>query len=299
MGDRYMTIQPAIIEVALNGATPRSKNPHVPVTPKEVAQQGLACIDAGAAIVHNHTRDPVLGGTGIHGHEEYEHAWRDILAQRSDAILYPTMSGSRPGLTIEQRYAHVEALADAGVLGMGLVDPGSTDIGFYETDGTPRADDIVYINSWADSVYMVESCRQREVGLSVSIFEPGFVRFVMGYVKAGKLPKGTMIKFYFGGDNVGFGLPPTPKALDAYLEMLGDSGLPWLVSVQGGDIVECGLAQYALRLGGHVQVGLEPNSASGKSNVELVEQAVALARTCGREPATCAQARQMLGLRTA
>jgi uncharacterized protein (DUF849 family) len=43
-----------IVEVAVNGATPRSVNPHVPLTPSEVADEMLACIARGASIVHDH-----------------------------------------------------------------------------------------------------------------------------------------------------------------------------------------------------------------------------------------------------
>ena len=49
-----------------------------------------------------------------------------------------------------------------------------------------------------------------------------------------------------GASGVTFGLPPTVRALEAYLEMLEGSGLPWSVAVIGGDIVACGLARAAL-----------------------------------------------------
>ena len=45
---------PVVIEAAINGVTPKARNPHVPITPEEVAADALACFAAGAAIVHNH-----------------------------------------------------------------------------------------------------------------------------------------------------------------------------------------------------------------------------------------------------
>jgi uncharacterized protein (DUF849 family) len=48
---------PAIIEVALNGTTTRERNPHVPRSPAEITRDALACIDAGATIVHNAGHD--------------------------------------------------------------------------------------------------------------------------------------------------------------------------------------------------------------------------------------------------
>jgi hypothetical protein len=59
-----------------------------------------------------------------------------------------------------------------------------------------------------------------------------------------------MIKLYFGGDALPFGLPPAEPSLDAYPAMLDGSGLRWLVAVLGGDVVGCGLAALALERGG-------------------------------------------------
>ena len=48
--------------------------------------------------------------------------------------------------------------------------------------------------------------------------------------------------------------------------------------------------------GGHLQVGLEPSGDRDRDNVQLVEEAVALAQTLGREPASIEQARAILDL---
>ena len=287
---------PVIIEAALNGGLTRKVNPRVPYTPEEVAADALACLNAGAAIIHNHTRDPVIGGTGVHDPQPYLQAWRAILAARPDALLYPTMAGGGPHVDISARYSHIEFLANEGVLAQGLVDPGSTNLGRLDERGLPRPDDIVYLNTYRDSVYMIEACRRLHVGMSVSIFEPGFLRVILAYHAAGRLPAGAMIKFYFGTGRAQFGLPPTRAALDAYLDMLGSAQLPWLVSAQGGDVIATGLARIALEYGGHLQVGLEPSGDAQRSNVELVQAAVALAADVGRPIATPVQARAILQL---
>ncbi len=279
----------------MNGGLPKRANPRTPRSPDEVAADALRCIDAGASILHNHTDDPVIGGDGRHDPEPYRLAWTSILSRHPDVLLYPTMPGGAPGQPIEQRYAHIEQLAHWGLLGLGLLDPGTTDLGRYADDGRPRPGDVIYQNTWSDGIYMIETCRRLRVGVSVSIFEPGFLRFLLGYAEAGALPPGVLVKLYFGGPRAGFGLPPTAKALDAYLDMLDGTGLPWLVSVQGGDVVGSGLARLALERGGHLQVGLEPSGDRTRGNAELVAEAVALARASGREPATIAEARALIG----
>src|SRR5260370_4310250 len=71
-----------------------------------------------------------------------------------------------------------------------------------------------------------------------------------------------------------FGLPPTRNALLAYLDMLEGTGLPWSVSVWGGDLMTTPIAQLALELGGHLHVGIEEfySSQPSPTNKELVPE---------------------------
>ena len=289
---------PVIIEVAVNGGTPKSRNPNVPRTPAEVAEDAIRCIDAGASIVHNHTDDPVIGGSGVHAWEPYLEAWQLILKERPGAILYTTMAGGGPHVTIEQRYSHVVRLAAEGVLGLGLVDPGSVNFGGVDEGGLPRPVDIVYQNTFRDIRYMFETCERLGLGASISIFEPGFLRVVTAYHRAGRLPP-CMVKLYMNdaGRGIGYGLPPTLPSLEAYLAMMEGASIPWLVSATGGDAVGCGIAELAMRRGGHVQVGLEPYGGLGApTNVELVRGAVEVAGRVGRPVASSQQAREIIGL---
>ena len=48
---------PLIIEAAINGATMKDTQPHVPRTVAEIVADALACLEAGASIVHHHTDD--------------------------------------------------------------------------------------------------------------------------------------------------------------------------------------------------------------------------------------------------
>ncbi|HEX4890745.1 MAG TPA: 3-keto-5-aminohexanoate cleavage protein, partial [Alphaproteobacteria bacterium] len=49
------------LEVAVNGPWGRRVQPHLPVTVKEIVSDALACIDAGAAIIHFHSYDEATG----------------------------------------------------------------------------------------------------------------------------------------------------------------------------------------------------------------------------------------------
>ena len=284
---------PLIIEAAINGATMKAMQPHVPRSVAEIVADALVCLNAGAAIIHHHTDDALL--VGRHATEPYRDAWTAILAAAPDAILYPTMGGGGAHTSIRERYAHVEELADLGLLRLALVDPGSVSLGPLDADGLPMAIDLVYQNTFADARYMFDVCAGRALAAHVSIFEPGFLRVALAYRARGRLPPGK-IQLYFGGDALPFGLPPTAASLDAYRGMLAGTELPWMVGVIGGD-VGATLAELAIARGGHVRVGLEDYTGPGEpQNAELVRAIVAMAERAGRRIATPREAAAILRL---
>lgn len=290
------TETPVILEAAINGVTQRERNPNVPRTPPEIASDAIACIEAGATIVHNHNDDPIFDGvTPSHSATPYIEAWKPILDAHPGAFLYPTMTGGGPHTTIEQRYGHIPEIASAGALTMGIVDPGSVNLGRYEGDGAPSADETIYLNSYADTRHMVDTCVGLEVPISFSIFDGSFMRAAVAYVRSGRIRFGGQIKLYFGSDLLPIGLPATPAALDAYLDILGDCPMPWSVAIPGGDVLESPVAKLALERGGHIRVGLEDYFGPGTpTNVELLERAKALCDEVGRPVATIAQTAALL-----
>jgi uncharacterized protein (DUF849 family) len=290
-----MPSRPLIIEAAINGATMKHAQPHVPRTVPEIVADAVACLAAGAVIVHHHTDDGLL--VGRHATEPYRDAWTAILAEVPDAILYPTMGGGGPHTNARERYAHVEELADLGLLRLALVDPGSVSLGPFDAEGLPMAIDLVYQNTFADARYMFDICAARGAAVHVSIFEPGFLRVALAYHARGRLPP-AKIQLYFGGDTLPFGLPPTAASLDAYLAMLAGTDLPWMVGVIGGD-VGATLAELAIARGGHVRVGLEDYAGPEQPrNAELVRAVVAMAERAGRPVATRAEAAAIIGIPT-
>jgi uncharacterized protein (DUF849 family) len=123
------------------------------------------------------------------------------------------------------------------------------------------------------------------------------------------MPAGAWLKFYMAGRGgypgtgrngmrpAPFGLPPTEKALDAYLEILDDCTIHWGVSAMGADLVGCGIAELAIARGGHVHVGLESyDGPRTPTNVELIHEVVQLAARHGREPVRGPDTARWLGL---
>jgi uncharacterized protein (DUF849 family) len=284
---------PVIIEAAINGITQQATNPNVARSADEIAADALACFEAGAAIVHNHVAvngDPRLVA------DEYLTSWAPVLEARPDALIYPTANAIDGALNLD----HLALLAETGKLRVSLCDPGSVNLGGVDENGIPRGG-FVYANSFDSITEQFARARVDRVGPSLAIYEPGFLRATIAHWRAGTLPAGSMIKFYLSTDRgymgAPFGLPPTRLALDAYLEALGDCPVPWAVSVVGGDVVETGLAEYAVERGGHIHLGLEFFAGDRTpSNVELIDEAVAVCDRLGVAVATCDEAAEILEL---
>ena len=290
---------PVIIEVAINGITSPDINPNVPLSAEAIRDDSLACLDGGAAIIHTHNFD--IGLTGEAAAGPYIEAMAPVLAARPDALWYPTLT---TGADHQAKIAHMAMIAAEVPLRIGVVDPGSTNIGAAGPDGLPVGG--TYKNDYADIRASFDLCRDNGWGPALAIYEPGFLQCVLSYYRAGQLPAGSMAKLYFGAEwgltrrskGVTFGLSPTKHALLAYLDMLEGTDICWSVSVWGGDLMATPLPRLALELGGHLHVGIEEFYDPDRSptNQELLAEAVALCNEVGRPIATCVQAADMLGL---
>jgi 3-keto-5-aminohexanoate cleavage enzyme len=122
------------------------------------------------------------------------------------------------------------------------------------------------------------------------------------YIRAkGLLPDPVWTTLFLGWPG-GAWTPPTADSL-LYLVAHVPPRVNWNVSVMNPKMQWRLLAQ-ALGLGGHVRVGWEdnpylPDGTPSRSNAELVETIVKLARLMGREPASPAEARDIIGLSNA
>ena len=293
---------PLIIEAAINGGTSKTHNPNVPRTPEAIAAETLGCLAAGAAVIHSHIEDLVMNGDIAA--ERYLTGYRPVMLERPDAILCPTACY---GATMQQRWRHMEVMADAGLVRMGVLDPGSTNVANSGAGGVPGPSRNVYAVSIDEIEYIMDLYRQIRIGPSMAIYDPSYLYTAVAYHRAGRMPPGAMAKLYFAGDHNFkdfvkggfnfFGLPPTRTGLDAYLEIIGDSGLLWSVAVPGGDVTATGLTQFAIERGGHVRIGLEDHAGPTKpTNRDLIGEVVALARRAGRPVADCSTAAKILGL---
>jgi 3-keto-5-aminohexanoate cleavage enzyme len=295
--------EPIFIDAAINGVVRKEHNPNVPRSVDAIRHEIAACFDAGASVVHPHEPDGARGPTDA---DAYATCWEPVLDERPWALLYPTVGTS--GAPAE-RFGHIGALAQRGMLRIGPIDAGSTNLGVLLPDGSPAPSESVYENSYAYIAHMIDVCVGHALAPTFAIFEPTFLHTVVAYWRAGKLPPGAWLKFYMAGHGgypgtgrsgmqpAPFGLPPTRAALDAYLEILDGCTIPWGVSAFGADLIECGIAEEAITRGGHIHVGLEAyGGPRTPTNVELIGAIVELAAQHGRAPVRGQDTASWLGL---
>ena len=284
------------LEVSLNGPWSRDRQPGIPITVKEIVQEGIACARAGAAVVHVHAYDEKTGRQKDDA--DLYIAIIEGIRAKEDVIVYPTLpfAGSVDApqmMTAQERYAHTETLSRRGLLEWSVVDPGSTNI--TRLDEIPAGKQgFVYANPESHIRRGLELASRYRWHPGYALYEPGFVRLGAALERAYPQVPQCIYRFMFS-DGLSFGFPPQPYALDAFLRLLADEvpHAPWMVA--GLDVNIAPLIAYAAERGGHVRVGLEdaPFGAT-KTNVQLVEEAVGLIRSVGKEPAGIKEIRQAL-----
>ena len=276
------------IEVALNGAWSRKLQPRIPDTVEAIVADGIACARAGAAIVHAHAyRD----GRHVFDWQVYARIIEGIRAA-VDVPVYPSYPAAEPGMTAEARFAHVEALADRGLLEFAVVDPGS--VNFTTAITTAEAKPaFTYLNPEAHVRHALAFAARRRLPPAFAIYEPGFAR--AGAALARAIGVKTPVYRFMFSQSFAFGFPPRPYALAAHVALLQelDASAPWMIAGLSVDVRP--LIGEAVARGGHVRVGLEDAPLGSQTgNVAWVEEAVRLVREAGGEPATAADVRVAL-----
>jgi uncharacterized protein (DUF849 family) len=271
------------IEVALNGAWTRRLQPNIPITAQEIINEGVACVKAGAAVIHAHTLDPDTGKQN--NNLDNCIAFIGGIRSQVDAIAYPTAAPIPLPDDWGARYATTVELVKRGLCEWGFLDPGSCN--FYLSDaGAPPlfgSDGGVYSNPNGALEYPAYAC-----------YEPGFVR--QGATLHRKQPAAPVpiYRFMFSSAFT-FSFPPEAWALDAYVKLVETvaPGSPWMASGLAVDVLP--LIPRVVELGGHVRIGLEDAPFhSPRKNIELVEAAVKAIQQAGSEPATAADIRATL-----
>jgi 3-keto-5-aminohexanoate cleavage enzyme len=271
-----------IIQACLCGAgTTKKQNPHVPITPDEIAADVVNCAKAGAAIAHIHVRDK--DGVNCMDTDVFKEACdksRELLAKENlDIILNLTTSGSK--FSDELRLGQLPVCMPE----MCSYDPGTLNWGYKS----------VFLNTPAFLEKLGTYSQELNIKPEVEVFDAGMMGAVDYYVKNGYLKEPVHYQFVLG---VAGGMDGDAESL-GYLLPKMRAGSTWSITGIGRWHMPCMLLGLAQGCDG-LRVGLEDNIMFDKgvlaTNAQLVERAVKLGELSNRSIATAQEAREILGL---
>ena len=291
-------MQKMMIEAAINELASKRYNPNVPYGPEEVAEDALKCIEAGATIVHFHARHPETGAQLWTDAEVYGEAMAMIRRDRPDALLYPSYPGARRK---EERFAHIGALANdpAAKLDLATFDVGATNNSGIDPDTGAFRPAGTYVNSHDDLIYFMEQSRELGIAFSLGVRDVGHMRHVNEYLRMGLASEPLVLKIFMSTANAQ-GPYPNVRGLSMYLDMI-PAGVEshWFITMFRSAEEAGRMYMLAAAMGGHIRIGLGDTPViDGRqpTNADLVKEAVDLAHKAGREVATLAEGRAMMGM---
>lgn len=252
-----------------------------PLTPEEITEDVLNCYRAGACQVHLHTRD-------LKGNPTFE---LDVFSQTIHAIrehsdmIIQGSTGGLSDLSLADRCVSLNVPeVEIASLNMGSVNFGET----------------VYINTMPDLRYWAKRQQEANVVPEMELFDLSHVECCTRLADEGVIRRPLHYNFCVGPGGSS-NLSATGRNL-ALLCALTEPGTSWGInhdSMKDFSILACAIGMGA----NAVRVGFEDSFyyAEGKlahTNAELVERLVSLIRAMGCEPATPAEAREMLEIGT-
>jgi len=273
-----------IVTVALSGAiTNKKMNPNVPEQPEEIARNAQEVYNEGAAVVHIHARDPQGENTSD------VKIFTDIKSRiRNDKnpVVIEFSTGGGPNLTQEQRLECLNAGPEMASLNMGSLMRVS---GKYK--GVP------WSNMPEEIEWYIGRMNELDVKPELEVYDHAMMRDVESIIQKGLLKPPFYIDLVLGMRYQG-ACDATPKIFLQMMDLLPQGTIVNCAAV-GRD--QLPLTTLSILMGGHARVGLEDNVYYGKgdlaTNARLAARTVRIIRELGKEPATPAEAREILGLK--
>ena len=267
-----------IISACICGAeVTKENNPAVPYTVEEVVREAKSAYDAGAALIHLHVRWD--DGTPTQDKGRFQEMVDAIRKECPDVIIQPSTGGA-VGMTDLERLQSTEITPtpEMATLDCGTCNFGGDEI-FINTDNT--------IANFGDIM------QERGIKPECEVFDKGMIDLALKAAKKGHIQYPIHFDFVLG-------VQMTATVLDLVImatSIPADS--TWTATGIGKNA--WGIAAATIAMGGHVRVGFEDNvymskGVLAKSNGEMVERVVQMAKLLNREVATPAEAREILGL---
>jgi uncharacterized protein (DUF849 family) len=274
------------------------KSPHVPRSPKQIAESAIEAAKAGAAVVHCHVRDPETGAPSRRN-DLYREVTERIRDAEVDVVLNLTagMGGDMIFGNTEQplplnpngtdmvgateRVSHVaECLPEICTLDCGTM---NFSLGDYVMTNTP-------------SMLRAMGRMMTDLGVrpEIEAFDTGHLWFAKQLVEEGVIEDPVLIQLCMG---IPWG---APDDLNTFMAMVNNVPANWTFSAFSIGRNAMAYPAAAVLAGGNVRVGLEDNLYVGKgqlaTNAQLVDKAVTIIESMGARVIGPAEVREKLKL---
>ncbi|WP_027515830.1 3-keto-5-aminohexanoate cleavage protein [Bradyrhizobium sp. WSM1417] len=291
-------ISEVFITCALTGTgNAVERSPHVPVTPKEIAESAIEAARAGAAVVHVHVRDPQTGQGSRH-----PALYREVVERIRKSDVNPVINltgGMGCVLTLGgvdsplppapesdmvgalDRLIHVAELRpEICTLDCGTMNFGSHNV-MVNTSSTLRA--------------MAAHVKELGVRPELEVFDTGHLVQVHELIKEGLIDNPPLIQLCMG---IRYGAPHDLTTLLAMVNQLPPEAIYSAFSIGRMQLPYAALAPLA---GANVRVGLEDNLYLSRgrlaTNAELVQRAVEILERMGVRVMSPDEVREKLALK--
>ncbi|MGI9222282.1 MAG: 3-keto-5-aminohexanoate cleavage protein [Woeseiaceae bacterium] len=276
----------------------QDRSPHVPRTPKEIADSAIEAAKAGAAIVHCHVRDPETGAASrkVEYYREVTERIReadtdvvinltagmggDLVTGPPDAPLPLDPKGTDMASAAE-RVEHVaECRPEICTLDCGTMNFAEADYVMTNTPGMLRE--------------MGRMMTELDVRVEIEAFDTGHLWFAKQLEDEGVIKSPVLVQLCMG---IPWG---APDDLHTFMAMVANVPKHWTFSAFALGRNEMPYAAAAVLAGGNVRVGLEDNLYLDKgvlaTNAQLVERARTIIEAMGATVMTPEAVREKLQL---
>jgi uncharacterized protein (DUF849 family) len=298
-----------IITCAVTGGihTP-SMSPHLPVTPQQIAEAGIAAAEAGAAILHLHARDPKDGRPDQN--PELFARFLPLIKERSKAIVNIT-TGGNPYMSVEDRirpalrFEPELASLNMGSINFGLFPMLQRFKEFrhaWERTHLENSRDLVFRNTFADIETILTRVGGNGTRFEFECYDIGHLYNLAHFLDRGLVEPPLFVQSVFGILG-GIGVHPEDLAhMRRTADRLFGDAYEWSILAAGRS--QMPLATLGATMGSNVRVGLEDSLWAGpgrlaESNAEQVTIIRQVLEGLSLDIATPDEARARLGLKGA
>lgn len=279
------------------GMASKKQSPHLPTQPQEIADDVLRCYNAGASVAALHARrasdDGATCDPAVYGE------MNRLIRDKCDIVLNNSTGGGVSGDMLHQLNNGMwEIKFEERLKGMEAPGAEMCTLDAQTICATFGEREILVPTSPSRIKELAERMQARGIKPEWEVFSlEDMVQDVTRSIRIGLDKPPYFINIVLGVNAFQGALPYTPRILQMMVDHLpADS----VFNVSAIGPAQLPATTQALLLGGHVRVGLEDNLyySHGElaTNVQLVERMVRIIRELGAEPATPAEARQIMGL---